>query len=117
MVLKNNWFRVRENPTSHPSYLAAACLNISSYQVCVLVKNDAFEKEIRAFLLRFASFFILNFINETSLIVKKSPLYGKKCVGGKTTVYVCGGFVCSAPITSVEEMKRWIKDNTVLNNI
>ena len=86
-----------------------------AYQLIVLVKNDLFGRWAKKNLVRLGPFCVLSFINGGDDVPQSSPAYLKKPVNNQTTVYVCHGFVCSAPITSIKEMKNWIEKNTLLD--
>ena len=113
-IIKNNWARVRSGPISYIGFLKAAHLVISEPNFIVLFKKDGFYKEIKDCLLKFNTFFTLSFIKKENMVPKKSPAYGKKLVNNKTTVYVCGRFTCSSPISNMEEMTDWFNKNSFI---
>ena len=116
LVLKNNWSKTVSNPASHPGFLLAAHNNMSSYQIYLLFEDDLFGKKAKEYLLRLSSFFFLVLIKSGAKIDKKSPAYGKKPVGGASTVYICSGFTCSSPISSLKDLKNWFEVNSIIKN-
>ena len=114
-VLENNWERVSASPVSHLGYVAAAYMETACFQIVILAKNDKFKEKLEKNLLRYSSFFIINYVKSVDKIPKNSPAYNKKFVNNKTTVYVCTGTVCSEPISSFEKMEKWIEKNTNLS--
>ncbi len=113
-MLKNNWSGVLSAPISYVGYVHSALLKLSSYQLVIIIKNDDFGKYIKKYLLKLGCFCILNFVYDEKKITKSSPAFGKKIINGGTTVYVCRGFVCSAPITNVVEINKWLNKNTFI---
>ena len=77
--------------------------------------NGTVKEKLEKNLLRYSSFFIINYVKSVDKIPKNSPAYNKKFVNNKTTVYVCTGTVCSEPISSFEKMEKWIEKNTNLS--
>ena len=116
LVLKNNWSKTVINPTSHPGFLSAAHISMSSYQIYLLFENDLFGDRAKEYLLKFSSFFVLRLIKDMSQIDKKSPAYGKKTAGGRSTVYICSGFTCSSPISNLKDLKKWFEVNSIFKN-
>ena len=113
IVLKNNWSKTVSNPASYPGFLSAAHINISSYQIYLLFENDVFGRAAKEYLLKLSYFFVLSLVRNKSQIDKKSPAYGKKTVGGSSTVYICSGFTCSSPISNLEDLKKWFEVNSI----
>ena len=113
-ALKNSWAGVMKNPTSSIGYIAAAYTKLCGYQFVVLIKNDLFGKEAKNYLLKLGSFSILTFFYDEKTIPKNAAVGNKRCVNGGSTVYVCSGFVCSAPIINMKDLKEWVNKNMAL---
>ena len=113
-AIKNSWGGVKRNPISSIGYISAAYTKLCAYQFVVIIKNDIFGKGVKNYLLRLGSFSILTFFYDERNIPKNTTIGSKRCINGGTTVYVCSGFVCSAPIISMKEMKSWINKNMAL---
>ena len=113
-AIKNSWVGVGRNPTSSIGYIAAAYTRLCAYQFVAIIKNDLFGKEVKNYLLKLSSFSILTFFYNEKNIPKNTAIGNKGCVNGSSTVYVCSGFVCSAPIISIKGMKEWVNKNMAL---
>ena len=113
-AIKNSWVGVRRNPASSIGYIAAAYMTLCGYQFVALIKNDLFGKKVKNYLLKLGSFSVLTFFYDEKTIPKNTAIGSKRYVDGGSTVYVCSGFVCSPPITSMEAMKEWVSENMEL---
>jgi len=111
-IINNSWGRVCSGPVSYSSYIAGAYLKMSAPHFVVLLKDDGFAKIIKSLILSLGGFCTVSFLKDGDALPKNNPVFNKKAVDDKTTVYVCTGFVCSSPINDVVKMREWFKKNT-----
>ena len=109
--IKNNWPKVMSNPIPSMSYVKAAYLKLKGYSFVAIIKEDGFGVVVKKYLFKLGAFSVLTFFYDEKNIPKNSVVGKNRSVGGGSTVYVCSGFVCSKPITEMDEMKFWIKEN------
>ena len=109
--IKNNWEKVMSNPIPSMGYVKAAYLKLKGYNFVAIIKDDNFGIVVKKYLLKLGAFSVLTFFYDEKNIPKNSVVGKNRSVGGGSTVYVCSGFVCSKPITEMDEMKFWIKEN------
>jgi uncharacterized protein YyaL (SSP411 family) len=96
-------------PTAFARWLSAADFALGNMkQVAVL--GDAQEKGFEEMIQVIRNEYRPNFVTTASIYPpeKNAPplLFDRPLVEGKTSVYVCEGFVCKRPVTSEEELKE-----------
>ncbi len=94
-------------PTAFSRWLAAADFNVNkTIQIAILA--DSLKGNTKAFLDEINKDFRPNKIVAMSMspVLKSSPtlLSDRTLINGKTTVYVCEGFMCKQPVTTVEDL-------------
>ena len=57
------------------------------------------------------SFSVLTFFYDEKTIPENNVIGKKRYAKEKSTVYVCSGFVCSAPIVNMKDMRGWFNKN------
>ena len=113
--LAGSWKNVKASPISHIGYIVAAHMKLSAHHFVALIKNDSFGSEVKEYLLKLSAFSVLTFFYDEKTVPKNSVIGNKRYINNKSTVYVCRGFVCSSPITNMNEMNKWAKQNILLN--
>lgn len=98
-----------DHPTAFGRWLAAADFNLNPIRQIAII-GDPLIDSTKEFLSEINGKFLPNSIVAASTFPppKGSPalLADRPTINGKTTVYVCEGFVCKQPLTTMEEFAR-----------
>jgi hypothetical protein len=96
-------------PTAFSRWLAAADFNINQ-TIQIAIIGDLADEDTKVFLSEINKKFRPNTIVAASKfpVLKASPtlLADRPMIQGKTTVYVCEGFVCKQPMTTIEGFRK-----------
>ncbi len=97
----------RDYPTAFSRWLAVADFNINQ-TIQIAIIGDSLNGDTRAFLDEINKDFRPHKVVAASMfpVQKGSPtlLSDRPMINGKTTVYVCEGFVCKQPVTTLEDI-------------
>ena len=96
-------------PTAFSRWLSAADFNINQ-TIQIAIIGDLADEDTKAYLSEINKKFRPNTIVAASMfpVLKASPtlLADRPMINGKTTVYICEGFVCKQPMTTIEGFRK-----------
>ncbi|MCJ7693819.1 MAG: hypothetical protein MUO40_00170, partial [Anaerolineaceae bacterium] len=99
---------VADYPTGFGRWLGAAAFNLGKTRQIVIV-GDLSNEDTRTFLHEINKTYRPNtIVAASSLPVKNGTpelLADRLMIDGKTTIYVCEGFVCKQPVSTLENLK------------
>ncbi len=106
-ALRVAWQRVQDNPLSHISIISAIPLILNSGgQLVVAATDDPWRHLCQLATRMFEPYVVISPSRSEAL---KSLWEGKEAVGEGATYYICKGFKCLLPTTSLDELERILR--------